>query len=111
MKPYQQILIEECGDPLLAIALPNIVLTEPRPYQQLGADYQGKSPYCLRSRVIEALKKAQESLEQRCSGWKIQIFDAYRPVEVQQFIVDHTFAFLLQQNGLEEKDLSPTQHQ
>ena len=44
MKPYQQILIEECGDPLLPIALPNIVLTDPPPYQQLGADYQGKSP-------------------------------------------------------------------
>ncbi|PZV26762.1 MAG: D-alanyl-D-alanine dipeptidase [Snowella sp.] len=111
MKPYQQILIEECGDPLLAIALPNIVLTDPPPYQQLGADYQGKSPYCLRSQVIEALKKAQESLEQRCSGWKIQIFDAYRPVEVQQFMVDYTFAFLLQQKGLEEKDLSPTKRQ
>ena len=111
MKPYRQIPIDDCGEPLLPITLSNILLTDPPPYQQLGADYQGKSPYYLRQGVISALEKAQENLEQRCPGWKIKIFDAYRPVEIQQFMVDYTFAGLLQEQGLKKEDLSSEKHQ
>ncbi|MEB3309846.1 MAG: M15 family metallopeptidase [Snowella sp.] len=111
MKPYQQVPIEECGEPLLAIAFPHVVLTEPPPYQQLGADYQGKSPYFLRQSVIEALDKAQASLAQRYPGWKILIFDAYRPVQVQQFMVDYTFQGLLDQQGLSAENLSPKERE
>lgn len=106
MKPYQQVPIEECGEPLLAIALPNVVLTEPPPYQQLGADYQGKSPYYLRQSVLETLDRAQTDLAHRCPGWKILIFDAYRPVQIQQFMVDYTFQGLLEQKDLKAKNLS-----
>jgi D-alanyl-D-alanine dipeptidase len=111
MKPYRKISIQECGEPLLPINLSNIVLTDPPPYQQLGADYQGKSPYCLRKGVIEALEKAQNKLLQQCPDWKIQIFDAYRPVEVQQFMVDYTFDSVLQQEGLKKENLSFEKHQ
>ena len=43
--------------------------------------------------------------------WQIQIFDAYRPVPVQQFMVDYTFQQALQQRGLVEIDLSAQQRQ
>ncbi|WP_041238394.1 M15 family metallopeptidase [Gloeothece citriformis] len=111
MKPYQKIPIEENGEPLVPIPLSLFAVESPHPYQKLGADYQGKSPYYIRQGVLQALKKAQTELQQQYPGWKIQIFDAYRPVAVQQFMVDYTFATVLQQKGLKETELSPQQQQ
>jgi D-alanyl-D-alanine dipeptidase len=111
MKPYQQIPIQECGEPLIAIPLEKFAVESPHPYEKLGADYQGRSPYYLRQGVLTALIKTQTYLQQRHQGWKIKIFDAYRPVEVQQFMVDYTFAWLLQQRRLEKENLSGEQRQ
>jgi D-alanyl-D-alanine dipeptidase len=107
VKPYQTILIEECGEPLVAIPLEKFAVEFPHPYQKLGADYGGRSPYYLRQSAIEALLQAQDLLQQIYRGWKIKIFDAYRPVMVQQFMVDYTFTSLLQQRNLDIKTLSP----
>ena len=43
---------------------------------------------------------AQTNLQQNYPGWRIQIFDAYRPISVQQFMVDYTFAEALKAQGL-----------
>ena len=109
MKPYQNIPIQDCGEPLIIIPLEQFSVETPHPYQKLGAYYGEKSPYYLRSQVIEALIQAQRNLQQQYPGWKIHIFDAYRPVAVQQFMVDYTFKFLLQEKGLTLDQLSPTQ--
>lgn len=111
MKPYQQILIQECGEPLVAIPLEKFAVESPHPYEKLGANYQGRSPYYLRQSVLDALINAQVYLQQYYEGWQIKIFDAYRPVEVQQFMVDYTFAWILQKQGLEKKNLSLQQQQ
>ncbi|NJO93565.1 MAG: D-alanyl-D-alanine dipeptidase [Hydrococcus sp. RM1_1_31] len=111
MKPYQKILIQECGEPLVAIPLEKFAVESPHPYQKLGANYQGRSPYYLRQSVLNALINAQIYLQQRYLGWQIKIFDAYRPVEVQQFMVDYTFAWVLQKQGLERENLSSGQQQ
>lgn len=107
LKPYRTLPIQECGEPLLAIDLPDICLTDPPPYLQLGADYQGKSPYCLRQGVLQALAQAQAHLRQQAPGWQLLIFDAYRPLAVQQFMVDYTLAQLQQEKGLANRLLSP----
>ncbi len=96
LKPYRTLPILDCGEPLIPIAIPSIVLVDPAPYAQLGADYGGKSPYQLRSGVVQALAQAQHALDQEAPGWKLQIFDAYRPLSVQQFMVDYTFEQLRQ---------------
>ncbi|MCU0537688.1 MAG: D-alanyl-D-alanine dipeptidase [Hydrococcus sp. Prado102] len=111
MKPYQQIPIQECGEPLISIPLDRFAVESPHPYVKLGANYQSRSPYCLRQSVLAALVKAQNLLQQDYSGWRIKIFDAYRPVEVQQFMVDYTFFELLQQKGLIAENLSSEQRQ
>ena len=85
MKPYQKIPIEECGEPLVPIPVSNFVVELPHPYKKLGAAYGNKSPYYLRKGVIEALLKSQSFLDRRNPGWFLKIFDAYRPVGVQQF--------------------------
>ncbi|MEA5511610.1 M15 family metallopeptidase [Crocosphaera sp. UHCC 0190] len=111
MKPYQTIPIQESGEPLVPIALEQFAVETPHPYQKLGANYGGKSPYYLRKTVLEALLQGQNYLQQQHPDWKIQIFDAYRPVMVQQFMVDYTFASLIQTQGLQREHLSPQQQE
>lgn len=97
MKPYQKIPIQDCGETLVSIPKYNFAFEIPHPYQKLGAPYEGVSPYMLRQGVLEALKKAQQRLQVKQPGWQIKIFDAYRPVAVQQFMVEYTFQILRQQ--------------
>lgn len=64
---------------------------DPHPYMAIGAPYKDKSPWRLRLSVINALNMAQDLLEKQYPGWKIMLFDAWRPNEVQQFMVDREF--------------------
>jgi zinc D-Ala-D-Ala dipeptidase len=107
MKPYSQIPIQECGEPLVAIPFRLFAIETPHPYIKCGADYAGRSPYFLRQGVLDRLIQAQDRLQQLHPGWRIQIFDAYRPVEVQQYMVDYTFRQTVAERGLDLAKLSP----
>lgn len=109
MKPYHQVPISECHEPLVAIPLELFAIETPHPYMKCGADYQGRSPYYLRQGVLDRLIKAQSRLQQIHPNWQIQIFDAYRPVEVQQYMVDYTFAQTVSQRKLDLAKLSDAQ--
>ncbi len=111
MKPYQQIPILECNEPLVPIPLEQFAVELPHPYEKLGANYGERSPYYLRQGVLNALRKAQVQLQQHYPGWRLKIFDAYRPVEVQQFMVDYTFASAVQARGFDREELSREQRQ
>jgi zinc D-Ala-D-Ala dipeptidase len=111
MKPYQKIVIRECHEPLKPIPLEKFAVELPHPYEKLGAEYGERSPYCLRQGVLEALETAQFLLEKSHPGWKLKIYDAYRPVGVQQFMVDYTFDILLKKQNLTPKTVSPQQRQ
>lgn len=106
MKPYQKIKIIECFEPLLPIPLDNFIVENPSPYEKLGANYKGKSPYYLRQGVTKALLKASDKLSTIKEGWKIKIFDAYRPVEIQKFMVDYTFQSICKQRDLDINKLT-----
>lgn len=106
MRPYHKVPIIECGEPLVKIPLEMFAVETPHPYEKLGANYGGYSPYFLRSTVVEKLIEAQHYLQLLNPGWYIQIFDAYRPVAVQQFMVDYSFAQALQERGLIAANLS-----
>lgn len=106
-RPYHQIPIQECGEPVVKIPLEQFAIESPHPYEKVGAPYQGKSPYYLRQRVLDTLTKAQIYLQQYQANWQIKIFDAYRPVAVQQYMVDYTFAQVVRSRNF--KLLSPTQ--
>jgi len=104
MKPYQQIPIIDCGEPLVPIPLEIFAIEIPHAYQKLGAPYphsKADSPYFLREGVLDSLIAAQTYLHQQHPESKIMIFDAYRPVEVQQFMVDYTFTELAKAQGYE----------
>ncbi len=103
MKPDHKIKIQECHEPLIPISLELFAIESPHPYQKVGAPYhlcQVKSPYYLRQQVLNSLIAAQTKLQQNYPGWKIKIFDAYRPIAVQKFMVDYTFTETLKAEGL-----------
>ncbi|MCX7594935.1 MAG: D-alanyl-D-alanine dipeptidase [Fischerella sp.] len=111
MRPYHQVPIQECGEPLVAIPLEMFAVESPHPYEKLGAPYGEYSPYFLRQSLVDSLIAAQNHLQLLRPDWRIQIFDAYRPVAVQQFMVDYTFAQAVREKGLVEAELSATQRQ
>ena len=110
MKPYQKIPILECGEPLLEVPL-IFPRTCPHPYVALGAPYGDRSPFYLRQGVIERLGHAQTKLEQLHTGWRIKIFDAYRPIPVQQFMVQYAFEQEAQAQGVDLQTLSETEQE
>lgn len=110
-KSYYKIPIVECGEPLVPISLEQFAVKSPHPYQRLGAPYGEVSPYYLRQSVLSALIAAQNQLQQRYPGWRIQVFDAYRPIAVQQFMVDYAFAEVVQAQNLDPATLSDEQRQ
>jgi D-alanyl-D-alanine dipeptidase len=111
MKLHQRIPILECGEPLVPIPVELFAVEDPHPYMKLSAPYGEKSPYYLRQSVLEGLITAQDCLQQLHPRWKIQIFDAYRPIVVQQFMVDYTFTETIRSQGLNPDSLSPKQRQ
>lgn len=98
-KPYQTIAIADCGEPLVAIPA-EFSRLDPHPYVAVGAPYGDRSPFFLRSGIVQRLQLAQARLQQRQPTWRLQIFDAYRPIAVQQYMVDHSFAQECQRRGL-----------
>lgn len=106
MKPYQQVPIQDCGEPLAAIPLAQFAVVSPHPYAELGAPYGQFSPYFLRQTVLDKLIEAQSHLQAQRPNWRLQIFDAYRPIPVQQFMVDYTFDQLAKAKGLDPDRLS-----
>ncbi|WP_448560547.1 M15 family metallopeptidase [Trichothermofontia sp.] len=110
MRPYLTVPIQECGEPLVEIA-PAIARVLPHPYQKLGAPYGDQSPFYLRRSVHERLLVAQARLTDLKPGWRLQVFDAYRPLAVQQFMVDYTCDQVARAQGLAPDHLSPEQSQ
>lgn len=106
MKPYQQIPILDCQEPLVPIPVNEFSLESPPPYQKLGADYGAASPFVVRSRILTQLQAAQAALKHIHPDWRLHIFDAYRPLSVQQFMVDYTYQDLLNSRGLKVDKLS-----
>ena len=126
IKPYQSIPIQENGEPLVPIPSDRFYLMDPHPYQALGAPYGDRSPFFVRAGVRDRLGQVQTFLEngnrsgtslpshlRKQAPLTLQIFDAYRPIPVQQFMVDYTFAHLAQQfateQGIAIADLTPRQ--
>jgi len=107
MKPYFQISIQESQEELIPIPLQGFAVESPHPYEKLGAPYGKKSPYFLRASVVSALKEAQNELLRNYPEWNICIFDAYRPVEVQEFMVNYTFQEVAKSQNLDLNSLLP----
>ena len=101
MRPWSPIPIEECGEPLQALP-PALLRIEPHPYMALGAPYGASgNPFQLRLGVVQRLLDAQQQLVEHDPRLRLSIFDAWRPIAVQAFMVDHSIAELCRERGVE----------
>jgi D-alanyl-D-alanine dipeptidase len=92
MRPWLAVPINDCGEPLVAIPPEVFAFTDPHPYAAVGAPYGGATkPWRLRQGVLAALVAAQAALDVRRPGWRLKLFDAYRPIPVQSFMVWQEF--------------------
>ena len=111
MKRYQAIPIIESNEAMVPLPLDQFAVVNPHPYLKLGAKYGDRSPFYVRQGVLDRLRQAQRDLQRHYPGWRIQIFDAYRPIAVQQFMVDYTLRELAVDDGLNPDELSPEQRE
>ena len=61
---------------------------KPHLYQKLGAPYQDKSPFYIRETVLNKLIEAEKKLY-KLEKFKFKIFDIYRPIQVQKFMIEY----------------------
>ncbi len=91
-RPWNSLSIHDCGEPL--VSLPACLARwQPHPYAVLGAPYpEGIDPFRLRQAVLLRLLKAQLILQQGPLKCGLLVFDAWRPIAVQQYMVDWSLA-------------------
>jgi D-alanyl-D-alanine dipeptidase len=107
LRPWSPIPIVEGGDPLVALP-PLLHRLEPHPYASLGAPYgEGACPFRLRQGVVKRLLRAQGILREQEPDWRLAIFDAWRPVAVQRFMVAHATAQTCRERGLDPEGTGP----
>ena len=101
MRPWSPIPIHDCGELLLPLPL-DLLRLEPHPYVAAGAPYGADAcPFRLRQGVIERLLQAQRLLQERSPGCRLAIFDAWRPLAVQRFMVAYATAEECQRCGVD----------
>lgn len=108
---YREIPIEECHEPMLPITGQHLAFYDPHPYAVLGAPYGGFSPWYLREGVLNQLRVAAIKLQEYKPGWKILLFDAWRPNAVQEFMVKHETDRLINEEGWSPSHLTVAQDQ
>lgn len=96
----------DSSEALIEIPPQQFARIEPHPYAELGAPYDGHSPFHIRQTLLPRLQLAQDVLKARRPGWSLQIFDAWRPLAVQSYMVEHEFAQLVQARGLSSKEIT-----
>lgn len=111
VKPYHAVAIADSGEPLVPIPKEALALVSPHPYMAVGAPYGDKSPFFLRQGVLMRLLAAQAELQRHQPDWRILVFDAYRPVAVQRYMVDHTFQEVLAARNLTLSQLTAADRQ
>jgi len=101
LRPWSPVPIRDCGEPLQELPL-QLQRLEPHPYVAVGAPYgEGASPFRLRSGVIQRLLEAQRWLQQQQPQLQLAIFDAWRPLPVQRYMVDFSIASECAARGLD----------
>lgn len=107
LRPWSPIPIHECGEPLLPLP-GHLWRLEPHPYRDLGAPYgPNGDPFRLRQGVVERLLQAQQALQAAVPGMRLAIFDAWRPLAVQRFMVRHALEHECGQQGVDPDQPSP----
>ena len=104
MRPWSDRPIHENGEGLVALP-PTLLRLEPHPYVAAGAPYgPGADPFQLRSGVVERLLTAQQQLQARQPKLRLAIFDAWRPLAVQAYMVEQAVEAEIKRHGIDRAD-------
>ncbi|MEC8213786.1 MAG: M15 family metallopeptidase [Cyanobacteriota bacterium] len=104
MRPWNDRPIVDCREPLQPLP-PSLLRLQPHPYVQAGAPYgPGSDPFRLRSGVIKRLLMAQQRLQQQHPDLQLAIFDAWRPIAVQRYMVAYAIGEECERRGLNRAD-------
>ena len=107
LRPWSPISIADNGEPLLELPA-DLVRLEPHPYVAAGAPYgEQASPFRLRRGVIERLLAAQQHLQQHHPQLRLAVFDAWRPLAVQAYMVQHAIGAECERLGLDPSQPGP----
>ena len=104
MRPWSHIKIKENSDVFERI--PDcFYLIEPHPYLSLGAPYLNDGdPWNLREDVIKRLLIAHKLLEEKNCNFRLAIFDAWRPIAVQSFMIEYSINQNCESKGIDRTD-------
>ena len=106
LRPWNHIKINECNEPLISIPKSIFRLT-PHPYMSLGAPYlSGADPWVLRRSVLKRLIRAQQNLSEINPQLQLALFDAWRPISVQEFMFNYTIQETCKSKGIDINDCS-----
>ena len=106
LRPWNNIKIHECYEPLVSIPKSIFRLT-PHPYMSLGAPYlTGVDPWVLRPSVLKRLIRAQQYLSDISPHLQLALFDAWRPISVQKFMFNYTIQETCKSKGIDINDFS-----
>jgi zinc D-Ala-D-Ala dipeptidase len=100
--------IRDCGESLEELPIERFLRNSPHPYQSAGAPYDGvSSPFFVRTSVLRGLEQAQQILQERKPGFRIKIYDAFRPLSVQKYMVALEFRKLAHSLGHDPDTIAP----
>ncbi len=106
LRPWSDFPIRDSGEALASIPA-GLHRLEPHPYVELGAPYGvDGDPFRLRKGVISRLLRAETLLQGSCPGNRLAIFDAWRPLAVQAFMVEHAIDHECACRGLDRQNIS-----
>ena len=104
MRPWSDRPIVDCLEALQSLP-PSLMRLTPHPYVSAGAPYgPGVDPFRLRSCVVIRLLEAQRLLQQQQPSLRLAIFDAWRPVAVQRYMVQVAIDQECAQRGVDRRD-------
>lgn len=103
--------IHDSREPLVEISGKLLRVVEPHPHLSIGAVYGKYSPFCVREGVLDRLNRAAFQLSKIRPGCRLLIYDAYRPLSVQRFMIDHEFSRLAAERKIETNDLDQAGYQ
>jgi D-alanyl-D-alanine dipeptidase len=101
--------ILEGGETMAEIPATEFPRCAPHPYTARGAHYPAYSPFHCRIGVLQRLRRAAAALQQVRAGWSLEIFDAYRPLAVQRYLVEQAFRSAALSRGYATDHLPPTE--
>jgi D-alanyl-D-alanine dipeptidase len=84
----KRVLIDESNEEMVEIPS-SFLRFSPHPYQIADAPYANRSPFFVREGVLERLFYAQKKLQNIDNRYKIKIYDGYRPIAVQKYMIEY----------------------